>query len=155
MGTNLYKILNMVTGNKELCRLLKYPMPNIYDQSLPTDDECLELMGKNILLVPKIPEIDKVEGSFLVVLFESFDTQEKNNEFILTGITFDVLCPHRDWLISGESLRPFLMMAEISEMFHKQRMNNVGILNFEKAERFSLSPDLSGYTMLFSIHDFN
>lgn len=145
----------MVVENKELCRLLKYSLPNIYEQSLPTDDECLALIKTNIILAPKIPEIDKIKGSFITILFEGFILEEKNNKFVLTEIDFDVLCPNDDWYIDGESLRPFLMMAEIDEMFNNQRLNNVGVLRLTNADRFTLSADLSGYNMKFKVYDFN
>lgn len=154
IGTNLFKILTKLAGNKELCRLLTYPMPDIYNQALPTDSECLQLINKNLLLVPKIPDITTDKGSFVVILFEDMELNEENNEFLLSKITFDILCPLTDWIVEAESLRPFLIMAEINEMFNGKKLNNVGVLKLFTAERFTLTPDLGGYTMTFLNNEF-
>jgi hypothetical protein len=155
VGTNLFKILTILAGNKELCRLLKTTSPDIYDQSFLTNEQSLELIGKNLMFTPKIPQIEKIEGSFIVVLFEDFEIDPDNNEFVNTIITFDVLCPIDLWTTNAESLRPFLIMSEISETFNNKKLNNIGTLRLIKAERFTLSTELLGYTMFFEINDFN
>ena len=57
MGENLFRILNKIMNNQRICRLLRYQNENPFDENLP-DVDGLDLIHKQICIIPKIPEPD-------------------------------------------------------------------------------------------------
>lgn len=110
MGQNLFKILNKLCHNQNICRLLKYQdtTPLIKDEKHP-DVNGAELLGKNLLYVPKYPE-EGVENSFVMAVFNNFIINPNNPDFKLTTIRFEVVCPYTEWIIEENNLRPYLIM---------------------------------------------
>jgi hypothetical protein len=69
----------------------------------------LDLLHKQIIIVPKLPE-DGIECSFVVVVFDNFTINPNNPDFKLVRIRFDIVCPYTEWVINEDSLRPYLIM---------------------------------------------
>ena len=68
MGDQLFNILNKLVNNQRLCRLLKYQSSQPFSDELE-DVDGLELLNKQLIIVPKIPENDDIECSFIIVVF--------------------------------------------------------------------------------------
>lgn len=64
MGENLFKIVNKLTLNQRVCRLLKYQSSDPFDTNLP-DVDGIELIGNSIVITPKYPEFDNIERSYV------------------------------------------------------------------------------------------
>ena len=154
MGENLFKITNKLVTNQRLCRLLKYQDPNPLDKETHEDVNGMDLLHKQILILPKYPE-SGVECSFVLVVFDNFAINPANPDFKLTRIRFDVVCPYTEWVVNESSLRPYLMMEEIDAMFNQAKLSGIGHLQFTHSEPLVLSPQLAGYSLYYQINEFN
>lgn len=154
MGENLFKIANKLVTNQKLCRLLKYQDPNPLDKESHEDVRGVDLLHKQILILPKFPE-DGIECSFVLAVFDNFTINPANPDFKLTRIRFDVVCPYTEWVVNENSLRPYLMMEEIDTMFNQAKLSGIGHLQFTHATPLVLSPQLAGYSMYYQINEFN
>ena len=57
-----------------------------------------------------------------------------NPEFKLSTIIFDIACPYEEWQLNDRSLRPYLIMEEIDNMFNEAKMAGIGTLQFYRAD---------------------
>lgn len=154
MGENLFRILNKLITNQRLCRLLKYQNENPFSKELP-DVDGLELINNSICITPKIPEKDGKETAYVMVVFDRFIVNTNNPDFKISTVRFDIACPYNEWVVDSSNLRPYLIMQEIDTMFNQAKMSGIGNLQFVSSSALTLSPHLGGYSMLYSINDFN
>lgn len=153
MGTNTFRIADKLMSNKRLCRLLKHHVRNPFSEDLP-DVDGEELINKQILITPKIYDDSTEKMSYVTAVFDEF-TVNPNPEFKNTIIRFDIACPYDEWLLDGQSLRPYLIMEEIDKMFNEGRLAGIGKLRFLKAQCLTLTPQIGGYCMWYIINEFN
>lgn len=154
MGNNLFTILNKLTTNQRLCRLLKYQNTRPFGEDLE-DVDGIKLINKQIVIVPKVPENEDIEYSYITVIFDKYTVNPNNDDFKLSILRFDIVCPYEEWLLDENNLRPYLLMQEIDQMFNQQRIEGIGKLQFSHSEPLTLSPQLGGYTMRYIINEFN
>lgn len=154
MGENIFLITHKLIMNQRLCRLLHYTHSNPLDPSLP-DVNGIEILHKNVLLTPKIPDDLLVKENFIVVLLDRFSQDPQNKEFKIASVRFDIICQYEDWVIESDSLRPFLIMEEIDTMFNEQPLAGIGNLAFTNSDRLIATPDLGGYTLEYQVYEFN
>ena len=107
------------------------------------------------MITPKIWDEDTEKTSYIVALFDSFSANMMNKEYKLDVISFDIACPYDEWVLNGHSLRPYLIMQEIDEMFNGAQMAGIGTLEFVRADRNVFTSQIGGYTMKYSINEFN
>lgn len=155
MGDNLFKILNKLVSNQNLCRLLKYQNSNPLDKEELEDVDGIDLINKQIVIVPKVPENGDMECSFVIVVFDKYIVNPNNDDFKLCTLRFEIVCPYEEWLLDESNLRPYLIMQEIDEMFNQQRVSGIGKLQFSHCVPLTLSPQLGGYTMYYNVNEFN
>ena len=155
MGTNTFNIANKLMTNQRLCRLLKYQVRDPFDENKYEPVDGVDLLNKQILIVPKIWDESTEKTSYVVALFSNFTTNIINPEFKLSTIRFDVACPYDEWVLNEHSLRPYLIMQEIDDMFNGARMAGIGTLQFVRAEAIVLTSQIGGYSMLYQINEFN
>ncbi len=153
MGNNLFHIVAKIMGNKRVCRLLKYQDANPFATD-KADVDGTELLHKQIIIVPKIPE-EGIECSFIIVVFDQYTINPSNPDFKVSRIRFDVVCPFSEWVINADNLRPYLLMQEIDTMFNQAKLNGLGNLQFTHSEPLVLSPQMGGYSMYYQINEFN
>ena len=155
MGQNLFKILNRLSHNQKICRLLKYQDATpLKEDDKHTDVNGVTLLNKQLLYVPKYPE-DGIECSYVMAVFNHFSINPINPDFKLTTIRFEIVCPYTEWIIEENNLRPYLIMQEIDDMFNQASLSGLGKLQFLKSEPLTLSPQMGGYTMEYQINEFN
>ncbi len=154
MGENLFKITNKLISNQKLCRLLKYQDPNPLDELIHEDVNGIDLLHKQILIVPKFPE-DGIENSFVMAVFDNFTINPTNPDFKLIRVRFDIVCPYTEWTVNEGSLRPYLIMEEIDKMFNKAKLSGIGNLQFVSAIPLTLSPQIGGYSLYYQTNEFN
>lgn len=154
MGENLFKIANKLINNQKLCRLLKYQDTDPLNEELHKDVNGVDLLHKQIVIIPKFPE-DGIESSFVLAVFDNFTINPSNPDFKLTRIRFDIVCPYTEWVINENSLRPYLIMEEIDTMFNQAKLSGIGNLQFTHSTPLVLSPQLAGYSMYYQINEFN
>ena len=153
MGANLLKIVNRIINNQTVCRLLKYQDSSPLSED-KEDVNGLDLLNKQIIIVPKIPE-DGIECSFVIAVFDNFTLNPNNPDFKLARIRFDVVCPFSEWIVDADNLRPYMIMQEIDNMFNQAKLSGLGNLQFTHSTPLVLSPQLGGYSMYYQINEFN
>ena len=154
MGTNTFNIANKLMQNQRLCRLLKYSVRDPFDEKYE-DVDGVTLLNKQIMIVPKIFDDSTEKTSYVVAIFSNFVTNTLNPDFKLSTVRFDVACPYDEWVLNDKSLRPYLMMQEIDDMFNQAQMSGIGTLQFVRAESIVLTPQIGGYSLLYQINEFN
>ena len=126
------KDMNLIVGamikNERLKRLLHYTSRDALDKKDLTEDETLELFGKNIKIVPKLT-VDKSVLNYIIVSFDNF-TPSGNPEFRDNIIEFDIICHFDQWNLKDFALRPYKIAAEIDSMFNGKHLTGIGELNF-------------------------
>ena len=154
VGDNLFIIAQKILEDDDICKLLYYTDSNPLSHTI-TEDEKEALLHKNILLVPKVPENDDIKGSYILILYDGFNQNLANSEFKDADLLFIIVCPPENWVINEASLRPFLIMSRIDELFGNKKIANIGKLQFIKADRFVLNSQLTGYGLTYSTYEFN
>lgn len=155
MGTNTFNIANKLMSNQRLCRLLKYQVRDPFNKEKYPDVDGIALLNKQIMIVPKIFDDSTEKTSYVVAIFSNFITNTLNPDFKLSTVRFDIACPYDEWVLNEHSLRPYLMMQEIDNMFNQAQMAGIGTLQFVRAESIVLTPQIGGYSMLYQINEFN
>lgn len=155
MGNNTFKIAHKILNNQRICRLLKYQVRDPFDKEKYADVDGEDLMGKQILIVPKIFDENTEKMSYVTAIFDDFVVNQMNPDFKISTIRFDIACPYDEWLLDEGSLRPYLIMQEIDEMFNQAKLSGIGNLQFHRADALALSPQIGGYSMRYKINEFN
>lgn len=154
MGLNTFNIANTLVQDQRLCRLLKYQVRDPFNEKYP-DVEGLDLLGKQILIVPKVFDDSTEKMSYVVAVFSNFVVNALNPDFKISTIRFDIACPYEEWMLNGQSLRPYLIMEEIDNKFNQAKMAGIGTLSFVRADSLTLTPWIGGYSMVYQINEFN
>ena len=141
-------ITNAMLKNERLKRLLHYTTRDALSRNNLTEDETLNLFGKNIKLVPKLT----VDGSVLNYIIISFDnfTPSGNPEFRDNIIEFDIICHFDQWQLQDFALRPYKIAAEIDSMFNGKHLTGIGELNFLGANQIILTDEFAGICLMYS-----
>ena len=155
MGTNTFNIANKLMSNQRLCRLLKYQVRDPFNTEKYADVDGVSLLNKQIMIVPKIFDDSTEKTSYVVAIFSGFTVNQLNVDYKLSTVRFDVACPYDEWVLNEQSLRPYLMMQEIDNMFNGAQMAGIGTLQFVRADSIVLTPQIGGYSMLYQINEFN
>ena len=140
-------IVNMIMKNNNLQKLLHYTTRDCLNRPSLTEDQKLELFGKNIKIVPKL----YVDGSVLTYIIVSFDnfTQTENPEFRDNVIEFDIICHFDQWQLKDFELRPYRIAAELDAMFNEQHLTGIGKLEFLGANQMILTDEFAGLCLMY------
>ena len=145
-------ISNMIIKNNNLKKLLYYTSRDCLNKPNLTEDQTLELFGKNIKLVPKL----YVDGSilnYIVISFDNFITNQENPEFRNNLIEFDIICHFDQWQLKDFQLRPYRIAAELDSMFNGKHLTGIGELEFLGATQIILTDEYAGLCLLYqAIH---
>ena len=155
MGTNAFNIANKLMQDQQLCRLLKYQVRDPYDEQKYENVDGVLLLNKQIMITPKIWDESTEKTSYVVALFNTFVKNIMNPDYKIDTISFDVACPYDEWVLNGQSLRPYLIMERIDQMFNGAQMAGIGTLEFVRADRNVFTSQIGGYTMQYQINEFN
>lgn len=155
LGTNVFNVADKLMSNQRLCRLLKYQVRDPFNKEKYSDVDGVDLLNKQILIMPKIFDDSTEKMSYVTAIFTDFVVNTINPDFKLTTIRFDIACPYDEWVLDDQSLRPYLIMQEIDTMFNQTKMAGIGTLQFVRAEALTLSPWIGGFSMLYRINEFN
>ena len=145
------KDMNLIVGamikNERLKRLLHYTSRDALDKKNLTEDETLELFGKNIKIVPKLT-VDKSVLNYIIISFDNF-TPSGNPEFRDNIIEFDIICHFDQWNLKDFALRPYKIAAEIDSMFNGKHLTGIGELNFLGANQIILTDEFAGLCLMY------
>lgn len=154
MGDNTFKILNKLVNNQRICRLLKYQVRDPFSDKYE-DVDGIELLNKQILAVPKVFDASTEKMAYIVAVFDNFIVNQFNPDFKISTVRFDIACPYDEWVLDENSLRPYLIMQEIDNMFNQGKLAGIGNLQFHRADMLTLSPQIGGFSMEYKINEFN
>ena len=148
---DLRLITEWMIKNNNLCKILYYTDREALSKPALTEDQKLELFGKQIKIVPKL----YVDGSVLAYVIISMDnfTPSENPQFRDNMITFDIICHFDQWQLKDFQLRPYRIAAEIDSMFNEKRLTGIGKLHFLGANQIILNDEFAGLTLMYqAIH---
>ena len=155
MGEDIFNIINKVTKDQTLLKLIKYTDDDPLKHPDLTQEEIDEMLHKNILITPKIPDDDTDLNNYLIILLDNYTVDPVNIDFKVVEIRFDVICPMNRWIINERTLRPYLIMNRLDKNFNEQKLSGIGNLKFESASRLVVSPYLAGYSLIYGHYEFN
>ena len=140
-------IIDKMFKNERLKRLLYYNSRDALRKPNITEDQSLELINKNIKIVPKL-YVDGSVLSYIIINFKNF-TPSENPEFRDNIIEFDIVCHFDQWQLEDFALRPYKIAAEIDSMFNNTHLTGIGELQFIGATQTVLTDEFAGLCLLY------
>ena len=145
-------IVNTMMKNDRLKKMLYYTTRDCMNKPSLTEDESLELFGKNIKIVPKLT-VDNSVLNYIIISFDNFTGNATNPEFRDNIIEFDIICHFDQWNMKDFELRPYKIAAELDTMFNDKRLTGIGKLEFLGANQLILTDEYAGLCVLYqAIH---
>ena len=145
-------IVDRMMKNDRLKKMLYYTTRDCLDRPRVTDDQALEMFGKNIKIVPKL-YVDGSVLNYIIISFDNFMRKATNPEFRDKVIEFDIICHFDQWHMKDFALRPYKIAAELDTMFDEQRLTGIGKLEFIGANQIILTDEYAGLCVMYkAIH---
>lgn len=145
---DLHLITDMLMKNESLKKLLFYTTKDCLTCSPLTEDETLDLFGKNIRIVPKL-QIDGEVLNYIIITFDNF-SNSSNPEFRDNIVEFDIICHFDQWNLQDFKLRPYKIAAEIDSMFNDKHLTGIGTLQFLGCNQMILNSEYAGLCLMYS-----
>ena len=142
-------IVNMMLKNERLKKMLYYTTKDCLKQAPLSEDQSLELFGKNIKIIPKLT-VDGEVLNYVVISFDNFTPNVTNPEFRDNTIEFDIVCHFDQWHMKDFELRPYKIAAEIDSMLNGKHLSGIGKLEFVRANQMILNSEYAGICMIYS-----
>lgn len=153
VGSNLRAILNRILKNDNLVKLIYYNDSSVSGKANLTDSEKSLLINDQIKIVPKLPK-DTDQKTYLVIQMDQFAPVSEDTTFRSFLLSFDIICPADSWVMDDYMLRPFKIMQEIDSLFNLSKLHSLGPVTFTSANQIVINEDLMGYSMYYSVYDF-
>ena len=145
-------IVDRMMKNDRLKKMLYYTSRDCLSKPRLTDEQTIEMFGKNIKIVPKI-YVDGSVLNYIIVSFDNFTRNGNNPEFRDNIIEFDIICHFDQWHMKDFELRPYKIAAELDTMFNEQRLTGIGKLEFLGANQMILTDEYAGLCVMYqAIH---
>ena len=156
LGSNLIKVAKTLTKNQELLMLLENTdLDPLNKEKHPNIIDGLTLMNKLIRVTPLLEPTEQNTKSKIVLVFTNGNVNDSNLDNENLSLTIIVYCPFKEWLIAGDTLRPFAIMSEIRKSIQDKRINGLGEIKYNGFSLGSLTEQMGSYTMDFSINAFS
>lgn len=146
INKDLDLIINRILENERLQKLLFYTTNNPLKFPSLTEDQQLELMSKNIKIVPKLT-IDGTVLNYIIVGFDNFITNGTNPEFRDNIISFDIICHFDQWQLDDFNLRPYRIAAELDFLFNNTHLTGIGTLQFLGCNQILINEEFGGISL--------
>lgn len=124
-------------------------------QTHPEKVDGLKLLNILIRTTPLLTAEEQTTKSKLVLLFEEGEPNPQNSDNENLSFVVEVLCPFKEWNITGDDLRPFAIMAEVRKSLQDKRINGLGEIQYKGFLLSTLTEEMGSYTMRFSINAFS
>ena len=145
-------IVDMIMKNDRLKKMLYYTTKDCMSKPKLTEDETLDLFGKQIKIVPKLT-VDGSVLNYIIISFDNFLSNRTNPEFRDNIVEFDVICHFDQWHMKDFELRPYKIAAEIDSMFNNRHLTGIGKLEFLGANQVILTDEFAGICLMYqAIH---
>lgn len=136
-------IVNTILKNERLKKMLYYTSRDCLSKPNLSQNQTLELFGKNIKIVPKL-YVDEEVLNYLFIHFNNFVPNPTNPEFRDNLISFEIVCHYNQWQMKDFELRPFKIAGEIDSMFDGQHLTGIGELEFVGATHVNYNDEFAG-----------
>lgn len=133
-------IVDHIMKNDRLKKMLFYTSRDCLSKPKLTEEETVNLFGKQIKIVPKL-QVDAEILNYLYIYFNNFIPNPTNPEFRDNLISFEIICHYSQWHLYDFALRPYKIAAEIDSMFDKKYLSGIGRLEFVGATIVSYNED--------------
>ena len=145
-------IVDRIMKNDRLKKMLHYTSRDCLDKPALTEDETVDLFGKQIKIVPKL-YVDGSVLNYMIISFDNFTRNATNPEFRDNIIEFDIICHFDQWHMKDFELRPYKIAAELDSMFNEQHLTGIGTLKFLGANQMILTDEYAGLCVMYqAIH---
>ena len=135
--------------NERFKRLLFYNSKDAMERPNLTQEESLNLINKNIKIVPKL-YVDGSVLSYVIINFDNFTPNQTNPEFRDNIIEFDIVCHFDQWQMNDFKLRPYRIAAEIDSMFDGKHLTGIGELEFVDCFQILLTSEYAGICLRYA-----
>lgn len=142
-------ITDKILQDERLKKLLYYTSTDALRRPKLTDEQSIELFGKNIKIVPKL-YIDGSVLTYVIISFDNFTTNATNPQFRDNIVTFDIICHFDQWQLEDFQLRPYRIAAELDTLFNNQRLTGIGLFQFLGCNQIILNDEFAGLTLMYS-----
>ena len=149
MEKDMNLIVDMMFKNDSLKKLLYYTSRDCMSKPNLTDDQTVEMFGKQIKIVPKL-QVDNEVLNYVIVSFDNFTANGTNPEFRDNIIEFDIICHFDQWHMKDFELRPYKIAAELDTMFDGKHLTGIGDLQFMGANQMILNDEFAGLCVMYS-----
>lgn len=156
IGPNLIKLAKKLINNQDLCSLLvNTDLDPLNKQTHPNLIDGMSLLHKNIRVIPLVTSEDQTTESKIVLLFDEGSVNYNNSDNENLSFLINVYCPFKEWLITGDTLRPFAIMSEIRKTLQDKRLNGLGEIKYLGFDLSALTEEMGSYVMRFMINAFS
>ena len=150
---SLEKDMEIITStmmkNERLKKLLYYTTKDCMDKPNLTQEQNIEMFGKNIKMVPKL-YVDGSVQNYIIVSFDNFTKNATNPEFRDNIIEFDIICHFDQWQLKDFQLRPYRIAAELDSVFDGTHLSGIGELEFLGANQMILTDEYAGLCLMYA-----
>jgi hypothetical protein len=153
VGYDLKRILDKILTNNTLVKLLYYNDTNVSTKTNLTNAQKIALIGDYIKIVPKLPK-DIETKNYIVIQMDRFTTSGDDSRFKSFILSFDILCHSDNWVMDDYMLRPFKIMQELDTMFNMSKLHSLGPINFVSANQLVINENLMGYSLNYTVYEF-
>lgn len=153
VGSNLRYILNRILKNDTLIKLLYYNDSDISSKPDLTDQQKVDLINDYIKIVPKLSK-DPENKNYLIIQMDRFSPVSDDTRFRKLVLSFDIICHADNWIMNDYMLRPFKIMQELDSLFNMSKLSSLGPVTFISANQIVINEDLMGYSLYYSVDDF-
>ena len=145
-------IVNAIMKNDRLKKMLYYTTTDCLSRPKLTQEQTLDLFGKQIKIVPKL-YVDGSVMNYIIISFDNFTLNAANPEFRDNIIEFDIICHFDQWHMKDFELRPYKIAAELDSMFNDKHLTGIGTLQFLGANQMILTDEYAGLCLMYqAIH---
>ena len=156
IGPNLMKIAKRLCNNENVVMLLENTdLDPLNKQKHPEKVDGLAVMNKLIRVVPILMSDEQTTKSKIVLMYTGGQIANENSENENLQLIIDVNCPFKEWLIAGDTLRPFAIMSEIRKSLQDRRINGLGEIKYDGFIQSTITEEMGSYMMRFSINAFS
>ena len=156
LGPNLLKVAKKLCKNENLAMLLDNSDLDPLNRELhPNKINGVELLNKLIRIVPLVQADEQSTKSKLVILFTRGQINSTNSDNENIVLTIAIYCPFKEWLITGDTIRPFAIMSEVRKSLQHVRINGLGEIQYEGFDLSTLTEEMGAYIMRFEINAFS
>ena len=142
-------ITSKMLEDNRLTKLLYYTTKDALKHPVLTDEQKVELLQKNIKIVPKL-YVDGSVLAYVIISFDNFVTNGENPQFRDNIVTFDIICHFDQWQLEDFQLRPYRIAAEIDTLFNNEHLTGIGTFQFLGCNQIILNDEFAGLTLMYS-----